>query len=196
MDAPDHHPTALPAVAEGTPWTRRITITSTRRGRSGRPGRAEITTSARRRGKVGRPGPRAGITSARRRGRTGRTGTPAPAAEKVDALDMSDHPSARTQRGNGTLWTRRITTPSAASRSGRGGTRWTNPPAPAAVGEQNNRRVYARLFYLLVKNLYIIFCHSFFGPLYFRFNALLTTCALYLSAKSTSPHAFARTHTP
>lgn len=33
-----------------------------------------------------------------------------------------------------------------------------HPPAPAAVGRKN-RRVYARLFYLLVKNQCIIFCH-------------------------------------
>ena len=107
------------------------------------------------------------------RGRPGPSGSsPAPARRGGrDALDAPDHP----------------------------------PPAPAAMAEGDAPDVpdhhhqrppwwNGRPGRQEEKNRWHM--STYFLPPYFRFNALLTTCALYLSCKSTSPHAFARTHTP
>ena len=86
---------------------------------------------------------------------TRRDHTPAPHdAGEWDAMNVPDHHHQRPPWGNVTPWTRWITL----------------PPAPAAVGRKNGR-VYARLFYLLVKNQCIIFCHLM--PLKFLLRTII-----------------------
>lgn len=144
-----HAPPAPAAVAEGTPWTCRITHHHQH------------------------PQPWGG------KGRPGRAGPPPPAphdAGKWDALDVTGSPPAaaaaegwaapgsahrhprRGGRGRGALC-RILPSASAPRGKGRPGRAGIATTSAASRGGSKNRRVYARLFYFLVKNQCIIFCH-------------------------------------
>ena len=88
-----------------------------------------------------------------------------------DALDAPGSPPAPAAVAEGTPWTCRITTTSTAAAEE--GTPWTRPDHhqhPQPWGRKN-RRVYTRLFYLLVKNQCIIFCHLM--PLKFLLGTII-----------------------
>lgn len=99
-------PPAPHDAAEGMPWTCRTTTTSTaRRGEMGRPGRDGITTRGRSRGRMSRA----------------RISTPPPPPwRKGKGGAVPDPPQRQRAAGEGTPWTRRITTTSARSRGGSG----------------------------------------------------------------------------
>lgn len=147
LDAPDHpHPHARHGWKRW-PRTRRITTPSTRsHGGRGRPGRDGITTRGRSRGRMGRARISTPPPPLWRKGKGGRCAGSSPAPARRGGRDATDAPGSPPPA------------PPAAGEWDALNVPDHHPPAPAAVGRKN-RRVYARLFYLLVKNQCIIFCH-------------------------------------